>query len=68
MVERLKDVTGGITVRLKSESAISREPAKVVIYKNGVPMATIEARIVREQGADGDYYGVVRFESKETRT
>ena len=68
MVERSAGIRlGNVTVGLRSERAISGEPAKVVICENGVPIATIEARIVREQGADGDNYAEEGFESKETR-
>lgn len=66
MVERQSDI--GIRVDVRSETAISTEPARVIVYRNNTPIATIEGRIELEQGADGGFYSVVKLESKAKTT
>jgi len=54
----------GVEVKVISEMATSRNPARVLVYKDGQLIEEVVASVKPERGADGGYYFCVKFEKK----
>lgn len=50
-----------IEVRCSSETATSKEPAKMQVLEDGRVVSEVIATIVQEKGADGGMYNVVKL-------
>lgn len=58
-VEEAKETVGLVRVEIQQEEAISRKPARVIVYQDEKPVAEVIAEVKLKQGADGDFYHCV---------
>lgn len=54
-----------VTVEIKSEKAISSDPARIIIYQDGKILEIITAKIKFQRGADGGCYPCVILEKQK---
>ena len=54
--------TENVKIEIRSESGISRKPARVRVYKGDRLIAEVIAKVELKPGADGGYYHCVTLE------
>lgn len=67
VIRSLGVVNGPLFVTTANESVMLGEPARVVVHigEDGPPLLELDAVVVKQQGADGDWYPAVVLRMKE---
>jgi len=57
---------GELRVDVRSESVVSGDLARVIVYQNGQKVVEVVGKVKFARGADGGIYPYVSFEVKKT--